>query len=66
MLRYNILLTVYKKNEETNQRDIDFPYDEVFANGCGSEINRLIHGQILVDDEGDIYELSVSRIQQEV
>lgn len=63
MLRYDATITVYQKNEEDNRRTTDFDYDQHTADRIREEIEMLISGVHLVDDEGNIYVLSLSNIK---
>jgi hypothetical protein len=63
MLRYKVLVTVYRKDEESNNRDVDFPYDERTAKKIEDEISFQLDGQFMIDDE-NLYELRVSNIEQ--
>jgi len=62
MLRYNIRLTVYKKDELTNKKEIDFPSTPELEDHIRVEIERLLHGVILVDGDNNIYPLGVANI----
>lgn len=62
MLRYQVRVTVYHKNEETNRREIDFPHDEAFIKHTKEEIEFLIKGVHLIGENGEVYVLDIANI----
>lgn len=64
MLKLSTRILVYKKNEETNVRELDFPYTQELSEHIVKEIEFLINGVHLVNDEGEIYVLNVDRTER--
>jgi hypothetical protein len=62
MLRFNVRVTVYKKNEENNRREVDFPSSPGEIAQFAEEIERHLQNVHLIDNEGEIFILGVSNI----
>lgn len=64
MLQFNVKVSLYKKNEETNRRDLVFPYDSAFARKTEEEIYRALDGVFLIDGEYNVYVFSIDNVER--
>jgi hypothetical protein len=55
--------TIWKKNEENNNRELEFDYTPEFAHRIRDELDFLLNGVHIVDEEGDVYVVTVSNLE---
>jgi hypothetical protein len=65
MLRYQIRVTIYKYDEKSRVRLIDFPHNDVFVEKVKNRLESILGGNFMVFNEEDntVYYIGVSNIE---
>lgn len=64
-MREIVNLRIYRLNEQMNQRELDFDYTDEQRTFIVDDIERLLQGAHIIDEQGNVYVIGIIDIVED-